>query len=194
MDSSGVAFLERTVDDDQRLVVADLRKKTIEPLTSAAETVNAFDIRDRNHYVYTASDLAPLRQRREESQAAAIVGTGRSLSELLFPDDPRFASKYNYLVAVVGGKRLEVKKDGAPLVPAGDFALSPDGQSLVTKLTVPQVPVSWETLANPCWPQLGPPVCSDQPANGFGAILNGRADRHGRGLVDQRQPELVTRR
>ena len=55
-DSSGVAFLERTSGGNQRLVLADLRKKTIEPLTSATETVRDFDIRDRQHYVYTVAD------------------------------------------------------------------------------------------------------------------------------------------
>ena len=54
-DSSGVAFLERMADGNQRLVVADLRRNALEPLTSVTETVQTFDIRDRNNYVYTAA-------------------------------------------------------------------------------------------------------------------------------------------
>jgi len=53
------------------------------------------------------------------------------------------------LWAVVGGKRFEVKHDGAPLVDFNGLALSPDGQSLVTKLPVPAAPASWEMLYPP---------------------------------------------
>src|SRR6266478_5129783 len=38
-DSSGVAFLERTADGSQRLAVADLHKKVIEPLTPSSQNV-----------------------------------------------------------------------------------------------------------------------------------------------------------
>ena len=150
-DSSGVAFLERTDGGHQRLVLADLRKKMAVPLTSASEKIKAFDIRDPKHYVYTIADPAEGEKRQTERQAPAIVGTGRSLFELSFPDDPRFASfgSRSYLWAVVGGKRFEVKHDGAPLVPEGDLVMSPDGVSLVTELPVPEVPLSWETLYLP---------------------------------------------
>src|ERR1700733_14916665 len=49
-DSSGVAFLERVEGGNQRLVLADIRKNTTEPLTPANEMVREFDIRDREHY------------------------------------------------------------------------------------------------------------------------------------------------
>src|SRR5579864_568893 len=56
-DSSGVAFLEGAGDiSDKRLVLADLRKRTIEPLTAETEAVEGFDINDRQHYVYTVAD------------------------------------------------------------------------------------------------------------------------------------------
>ena len=69
-----------------------------------------------------------------------VVGTGRTLFELLFPDDPliaRVVSSASYktlnLWAVVRGKRFEVKKDGVALIlPGNDLALSPDGGSIVT--------------------------------------------------------------
>ena len=148
-DSSGVGFLERTAGGTQRLVLADLRKKMIEPLTSPTAMVKAFDIRDRQDYAYTAADPVEREKVQKERQAPAIVGTGRGLYELIFPDDPMskgLSSHRQYLWAVVGGERFEVKANGAPLVPEGDFALSPDGQSLVTELKVPEVPASWETL------------------------------------------------
>jgi dipeptidyl aminopeptidase/acylaminoacyl peptidase len=152
-DSSGVVFLERLDDGNQRLVLADIRQKTIEPLTSSADAIGDFDIRDRNHYVYTAADPSEkerLRDKmRRERQSSAIVGTGRYLDQLLFADDSMVRSAQKYLWAVVGGKRFEVKHDGALLVPGGSLALSPDGNSLVATLPVPEVPPSWEKLYPP---------------------------------------------
>ena len=101
---------------------------------------------------------------RSERQAPSIVGTGRSFAEgplltgLLSPgDDPRrkevlrtreVAQTPSHLWAVVGGKRFQ-KTNGAPVVPLGGVAMSPDGQFLVTQIPVPEVPVSWETLYPP---------------------------------------------
>jgi poly(3-hydroxybutyrate) depolymerase len=116
------------------------------------ETVSAFDVRDRNHYVFTGTDTASREKAKAERQASAIVGTGHSLLQLLLPNDPLVATSFSpsgYLWAAVGGKSFEVKHDGAPLVPGGDFALSPDGRSLVATLSVPKVPSSWETLYPP---------------------------------------------
>jgi dipeptidyl aminopeptidase/acylaminoacyl peptidase len=146
-DSSGVAFLEPTTGGNRRLVLVNLRKKRIEALTSATEAAEAFDVRDRQHYVYTVAESTERRKLQDELQAPAMVGTGRSIYELILPDDPKtFSPRRNHLWAVVDGKRFEVKKDGAPLVPNGDFALSPDGVSFVAKLRVPEIPPSWKTL------------------------------------------------
>ncbi len=151
-DSSGVAFLEPTAHGNQRLVLADFRKKTTKPLTSPAESVGAFDVRDRQHYVYTVADPAERDERQAERQSPAIIGTGRSLYELILPDGPRtaqIASTPGHLWAVVGGKRFEVKHDGAPVVTDGNLALSSYDNSLVTTLPVRDVPLSWETLYPP---------------------------------------------
>src|SRR5713226_3468541 len=92
-DSSGVAFLQSAAGGNRCLVFADLRKKTVEPLTLPMEMVKDFDIRDRRHYVYTADDSAGREkwqaQREAEHQAPAVVGTGRSLWQLLFPDESK---------------------------------------------------------------------------------------------------------
>jgi len=159
-DSSGIAFLERTAGGNKRLVLADLRKKAIKALTSRAETVGTFDVRDGRHYVYTIADPVAEREKvQAERQAPAIVVTGRSLYKLLFPDDLRLVrlalESRNYLWAVIGGKRFQVKSNGAPLVPEADsgnslhLALSPDHRSLVTTLPVAEVPPSWERLYPP---------------------------------------------
>jgi dipeptidyl aminopeptidase/acylaminoacyl peptidase len=151
-DSSGVAFIGHTNEGSQ-LVLADLRTKVTEPLTSTTEVVGTFDVRDRQHYVYTAADQIEqdkLQEKtRAEAQAAAMVGTNHSLRQLLFPDNTKWRfSPHSYLWAVISGKRFEVKQDGAPVVP-GDLALSPDGSSLVTTLPLRQVPSSWETSYPP---------------------------------------------
>jgi len=151
-DSSGVAFLERTAHGDRQLVIADLGKKMVEPLTSAAESVKNYDIRDRQHYVYTIADQAGRETMQVERQAPAIVGTGHSLFELLLPDDPvtgLTSSPSSYLWAFVDGKRFQVKEDGVPIVPDGSMALSPDGYSLVTRISVSEFPTSWEMLYPP---------------------------------------------
>jgi len=151
-DSSGVAFMERTAGGDQRLVLANLRTKRVEPLPYAAGGVKAFDVRDQQDYVYTVDDPAKRERLRAEHQAAAISGPERHLFELLFPDDPltlRVFPPPSYLWAVAGGKRFQVKRDGAPIIPKGTLVLSPDGSFLVTILSVSEVPSSWETLYPP---------------------------------------------
>jgi dipeptidyl aminopeptidase/acylaminoacyl peptidase len=152
-DSSGVAFLEHRAGDNQLLILADLRNKKMELLTSTAETVDAFDIRDRQHYVYTVTDPIPLEKSRDERRAPAILGTGLSLPQLILPDDPQtirwYPSHRKHLWAVIDGKRFEVKDNGPP---STVLELSPDGNSLVTTLPVAQVPVSWETMYPPPFP------------------------------------------
>jgi dipeptidyl aminopeptidase/acylaminoacyl peptidase len=150
LDSSGVAFLEHSDGGNQRLVLADLRKRILEPLTSATEQVSAFDICDRQHYVYTALDRTGREKLQADRQAPAIVGTGRQLFELILPDSQRsFSLRRNHVWAVVGTNHFEVKSDRVSLSFIEDFALSPNGQSLVAELPVVDVPSSWETLYPP---------------------------------------------
>jgi len=152
-DSSGLAFAGHTNGGNQ-LLLADLRTETVEPLTSATEEVGTFDVRDREHYVYTDFDRAEregLQQKTAtEPLAAATIGTGHSLFELLLPDDYRrhWTQPRSHLWAVTSGKRLEVTQDAAPVDP-GEFVVSPDGSSLVTTLPVREAPSSWETLYAP---------------------------------------------
>jgi dipeptidyl aminopeptidase/acylaminoacyl peptidase len=155
-DSTGVAFLEgEGYRSDKRLMLADLRENAIEFLTSETEAVKTFDISDRRHYVYTAVGTGDWKQLEDEQHMAAIVGTGRSLDELIFPNDPVYRTfsdrRSKKLWAVISGKRFVVKAIGAPLVPEGALSLSPDGQFLVTKLKVSEVPASWETLYPPSY-------------------------------------------
>ena len=173
-DSSGVAYLEGGGRfSDKRLVLANVRRKVIEPLTSTTEGVRTFDVRDRKNYVYTAVHKAGreiMQQKAQtEPQLASTIGTGHSLFELLLPDE---IGKYwppppSGLWAVIKGKRFEVKQDGAPLVDPGDLALSPDASSLVTILPVREVPPSWETLYLPPYLSMPFRIRRGEPAHHY---------------------------
>ena len=153
VDSSGVAFLEPLPGGRKRLVLADVLRRTIEPLTSESEIVQEFDVRDREHYVYSVSAPAADLKLMNEEQEPRKVGTGRSLYELLFPDNPktvRLSSPKSYLWAVVGGKRFQIKYGDMPVGLSDEkLALSPDCNSVVTTALVPKVPQSWEALYPP---------------------------------------------
>jgi len=172
-DSSGIAFLEPTGNGTQRLVLADLTKKTIEPLTSATEAVKYFDVHDRHHYVYTVVDEAPDQKKEAEREVPAVVGTGRDILELLYPDDPiatRIASSSIHLWAVLGNRRFEVKNDGESILPNRDLVLSPDGSSLITTLPISRIPPSWETLYPPPFASDPNRIHADGPASEYVSI------------------------
>jgi len=150
-DSSGVAYLERVKGGKQELVLADIRTKKLEILTSPSIHIEKFDVRDRQHYVYTALDPAEEEQSQIERSGAAVVGTGHTLWNLLFPHEQTTASAFQHphLWAVDGGKPFEVKHSGVSVVPMWDLVLSPDGASVVTQLPLPDVPPSWVKLYPP---------------------------------------------
>src|SRR5437899_1271393 len=105
-DSSGVAFVEGGGDyGNKRLILADLRKKVVEPLTPTTEVVQTFDVRAREHYVYTAFNGAERETPQPKTQPTTTIGTGHSLPELLFPDEYRgWRAPPSHLWAVTGGK------------------------------------------------------------------------------------------
>ena len=154
-DSSGVAYLERTANGYHRLMLADLQKKITMPLTSRAEDVDSFDVRDRQHYVYTVIDPTEGREWRAELTQPAVVGTGRWLPGLILSANPMadpFLRRIPYLWATIAGKSFKVTHDGASISFIADLSLSPNGRSLVATLPVSDVPSSWETLYPPPYP------------------------------------------
>jgi dipeptidyl aminopeptidase/acylaminoacyl peptidase len=156
-DSSAIAFLERTSGDDFRLVLADLTKMMVEPLTPVTDSVADFDVLDRQHYVYTRPDRVKTTAMLAQRRASSVVGDGKSLFQLLFPNDlvaKSISSPDNYLWAVVGGRPFEVMHDGAPFIPdpASGLGLAPDGGSVVAAVPIAEVPRSWEMLYPPPFP------------------------------------------
>jgi dipeptidyl aminopeptidase/acylaminoacyl peptidase len=141
--SSGVAFLERTSSGSQRLVLTEINKKEVKPLTSETDDIRAFNLRDRQHYLYMVVDMSEWENWRSETQKPAVIATGRPIDVLLFPDDPKVAGFFpprSETWAVLDGKHFETKHIGV---------LSPDGHSLISTLPVTDVPKSWETLYPP---------------------------------------------
>jgi dipeptidyl aminopeptidase/acylaminoacyl peptidase len=157
LDSSGIGFLEPTAEG-KRLMLADLRKRKVRALTTSKQTVEFFDIRDANHYVYTVVERAAREPLGRQSGTSQVVATGRNFWELFFPDDPRVADNpalhsRRFLWSVQGDKRYLVKRDGAPLLldylGGALMTLSPFGTSIITAVPIPDVPESWETLYRP---------------------------------------------
>jgi dipeptidyl aminopeptidase/acylaminoacyl peptidase len=160
-DSSEVAFLAKTATGNDQLFLWDLKTKTVDMLTSENQHVISFDIHDRTHFVYSVESPAIREKTIRENEASSIVGTGRFLGSLLFPErlDPRPSNTNPYdlseLWAVVNGKRFRVDSEssGRPVALHRDaqtaLALSPDGRSVVTVLAVSIVPPDWETLYPP---------------------------------------------
>jgi len=157
-DSSGFGFLATSEAGHDQLFLANLRTKTVSPLTPEREEVTSFDIRDRDHFVYTV--LSPVMKEKitAESSAVSVVGTDRRIFSLLSPAMALKWHDLSELWAVIGKKRIRVEDESThkPLAihwrGQMALALSPDGLSVLTALTVPTVPRNWETLYPPPFP------------------------------------------
>ena len=162
-DSSGIVLLEYTDGEYMRLVLVDLRKKTTEVLTEQIVRHTNFGVSDREHYVYVAEDQGARKELEEKREAElqapmrAFTG-GTAWWNLLKPENPGvirdLLNGRNHLWAVQGGQPFEVKHDGAPLDPAdfnfrGTLSLSPDGQSIVTRMRVKNISQAWEKVYLP---------------------------------------------
>jgi hypothetical protein len=166
-DSSGVAFVKfDAATPSQQLMLADLGKRTVEPLTPSTEWVRGFDVRDRLHYVYVVGDFTDRDKKLQaQSEAAAFPGTGVRLENLFFPDEPLFrvwGDSGKALWAVVDGQRFAVKHNGMRVGADEMFiGLSPDGRSLATIAQVAEVPPEWARLYRP--PQFHPDSAGSHP-------------------------------
>jgi len=164
-DSSGVALLEHVDDVKDQIVLVYLGKRTTDVLTDQVAVYSNFGVRDRNHYVYVAEDEGARKrleeQRESERRAPVTVFTGNDAWDYLMPNNPgverRQLEGMRHLWAVVNGRRFEVKHNGAPLdVSAFDFSgtlsISPDGQSIVTRMRVKNISPAWEKSYLPPYP------------------------------------------
>jgi hypothetical protein len=179
-DSSGLAFLSKTASGNNQLLLADLRTKVIHSLTGDDQYVTSFDIRTQLNFVYTVLTRPP--KQAPALRESAIIGTGRDLFSLMFPEDLRSPqnTERSELWAVVRGRRFKLKDlaSGRTLtIYSKELSLSPDGKFLVTVLPLDVVPAEWVKLYPP------PPLVA-----GSFRVRAGRQDLedpHGWLLVEQ---------
>jgi len=155
-DSTGLVFLGKTASGGERLFLAEVSTRKLEPLTPEGQDVTGFDVRTREQFVYTA--LSPLVRQSlmRQDTSPAIVGTGKALSRLvpLARDRPSdvWENDLSELWAFDHGKRFAVldRSTGRPLPihleGVRSLALSPNGRTVVTAVTVKLVPAQWESL------------------------------------------------
>jgi dipeptidyl aminopeptidase/acylaminoacyl peptidase len=154
-DSSGFAFLAKTESGNDQLFFANPHTRTVKALTGEDQSVRAFAVRSESQFVYAVPSSKAKERAREWDRAAAVVGTGQTLDSLMFPEKTVEFTDLCELWAVVDGKRFRVVEASShhPVAIHSErvdaLALSPDGHSLVTALTVATIPPEWETLYPP---------------------------------------------
>lgn len=154
-DSSGVAFLCKASSGEDQLLLADIKTRTINVLTSANQNVVAFDIHNRARFVYAVRSPEIERHAIADRSAPSIVATGRDLAILLFEEEAKEQYDLSELWAVEDGKcyRVEDKRSQAAVQLYSDglrtLRISPDGRSAVTALAVKTVPAEWDSLYPP---------------------------------------------
>lgn len=190
-DSSGLAFLLKTAFGNNQLLLADIDTRTVHALTPEDRHVMGFDIRSRGRYVYTVLSPAIRKKAEEENRSAAIVGTGRNIESLIFPEGSVSPSVWVHdlseLWAVIDGRRFRVADPSSGqallihLEGQRALALSPDGRRVVTALSVASVPPEWEALYPPPFPSFPYRIRAGQYDPG---TLNGQRDISEYVLVD----------
>jgi dienelactone hydrolase len=161
-DSTGIAFLVKTGSGNNQLFLGDMRRKDLQGLTEEDRNVTAFDVRSRGRFAYTLSSRTLRNGGFEERDAPQFVGTGRALSSIIFPEESTGESIWVHdlseLWVVIDGVRLPMmdRSSGRPLpihlLGESALALSPDGRSVATALTVRSIPHEWEALYPPPLP------------------------------------------
>jgi dipeptidyl aminopeptidase/acylaminoacyl peptidase len=158
-----MAFLEQTPDRTSRLVLADIEAKSVMGLSPDGKSVKAFDVCDSMNYAYVLASEGLAERALAEHRKAAVIFTGRPLVDAIFAPDrysqtgEQMGTDRGELWAVLDGRTNQVTHpDGTPvtLFEAGErnFALSPDGSSLVTALPFPEIPLAWESRYAPPYP------------------------------------------
>jgi len=175
-DSTGIAFVGKTRSGNNQLFLADIRRKDLQSLTPEGRNVTAFDIRSRSRFAYTVS--SPARNNLVEySNAPDFVGTGLTLGSMIFPEERTSQSVWvndlSELWVVIDGQRLRIMDDSSgralPIHLQGQMALalSPDGRSVATALSVRAIPPEWETLVSAAATILAVSNRGRKPASGI---------------------------
>jgi hypothetical protein len=154
-DSTAIAFLLRTSTGRVQLLVADIRSREVSALTPADRNVTGFEIRDRNHYVFSVAAKDLDRKLVNDGDVAYVVKDKQMIWDFLLPKPLGDRSE---LWAATGGPASPVmdSKTGLPFMlyseGIDDLALSPDGKTIVTAFAVRDIPKEWEARFPPPYP------------------------------------------
>jgi len=155
-DSKEMAFLLKATSGNERLYIADVKTRNVQPLTAVNQDVTAFDIQSRSRFVYAILSPRIHESAIRELHAGVTVGTGRDFESLINPEILKRTNIWIHdlseLWAIRSGKRFRISdaltRRILPLHLEGERALSlsPDGRFAVTAVTVASVPESWQIL------------------------------------------------
>ncbi|SNS41298.1 hypothetical protein SAMN05421770_101866 [Granulicella rosea] len=157
-DDKGIAFLVRTGADETRLSLALIGKRQVTRLSPEFRQMLSFSVQDEAHYVFTVPSAVSRRSLQQDIAAPFRVGTGESFSSLMFPGQAS-ANIQRAELWSVNGSRPAIVKDGttgSPVVLYEDgtreLTLSPNGKAVVTLRPISNVPLEWENLYPPPFP------------------------------------------
>ena len=152
------AFLFRVDAYHHRLYLADVVKREVVALSTEADNVLGFDIRDATHYVFAEASHEAEAEMNKTLEAPYRVGTGLGFEELAFPQESAHFIQRGELWAAIGepAKRVMDPDTGKPITLFSDgdesLALSPDGTELVTLRAVEEVSEDWVRRFPPPFP------------------------------------------
>lgn len=184
-DSSGFGFRLKRRNGSLQLMYGDLGTHHVRSLSADEQDVTAFDLVDKDHYVYAvrSSDIWKSIPSRTEP---AVDVTGLPLSQWAFPVDLYSGGVRGFdrsELWVAAGRKPEPLRDhatGAPTVLFSEglrsLRLSRDGRWLVTVLAVERVPEEWPQRYRPRSPSFPYQITAGpqdlKTLNGF--LLTGR--------------------
>ena len=147
--SQGLAFLVKTETGHKQLWTASLANPAPLRLSLPEQDVDAFDIHDADHFVYTVR--APSSETRAMAQKPGVYAEEGFLQQLIAPDptDPDLVNRLEVWEGRGGPpSRVTDAATGAPVIAYGPWAgrglrLSPDGQKALITLPLDDVPDAW---------------------------------------------------
>src|SRR5687768_4028327 len=155
-DGTDVVFLGRSGQDNRQLFRVSLHDRKAIGVSPATQDVVDFAIAGRRIVYFAAPDASThdLWTSTAPSFPDVVVGTGMSLTELLYPNVLKSARNLPTpfeVWSIEGATAAPVKNAslGAPLNVIGSYhvsamSVSPDGARLVTVVHADEVPRSWE--------------------------------------------------
>lgn len=154
-DSSGVAYVARAADGEDRLWFAAPGDRTRTQLSTSGHSVRTFDVLDRRRFAYTVAATSDEMTAEKNSAAQTLTVAGDVNLAPLFPPAVGYKSPLSVTLselwyAVDGVARRVVQASTGlpvrlqaitPVSPA--LALAPDARQIVTSLVTEDVPATW---------------------------------------------------